>query len=353
MATKRKRKTGSWEYVVRRAGVLPRPLYLTFANEAEGDEYVRGLEAMLDRGVVPEEAKKTAGIRDIEDLVMRYLAGAAVSTPDEKILMVQIRKIGRTRIADMSVHWADEWVADMKRVLKRSPSTIRHHVGALSRAFDWAIRKGMAGTNPLSSLPKRYATYTPDDARAAGEKIDDAARNRRLEDGEEAAIRKALAGDIKDGPALTLLFDIALETGMRLREIYTLTWDQVDFKKRTIFLDKTKNGDGRQVPMSSVVVARLSEQGKKEGFVFPWWDGEPVSLERVTSRLSRRFGAVFANAGCSDLHFHDIRHEATCRVYEKTRLSDVQIARMMGWRGLKMAIRYASLRGSDLADQLW
>ena len=51
MATKRKRNS-SWEFVVRRKELLPRPLYLTFASEEEGDQYVRKLEALLDRGVV-------------------------------------------------------------------------------------------------------------------------------------------------------------------------------------------------------------------------------------------------------------------------------------------------------------
>jgi hypothetical protein len=40
MATKRKRAS-SWEFVVRRKGLLPKPLYLTFATEAEGDHRVR------------------------------------------------------------------------------------------------------------------------------------------------------------------------------------------------------------------------------------------------------------------------------------------------------------------------
>lgn len=52
MATKRKRGQ-AWQYVVKRAGLLARSLYLTFDEEAEGDAYVGRLEALLDRGVVP------------------------------------------------------------------------------------------------------------------------------------------------------------------------------------------------------------------------------------------------------------------------------------------------------------
>lgn len=54
MATKRRRGE-SWQYTIKRAGLLPQPVCLSFGSEAEGDEYVRRLEALLDRGVVPEE----------------------------------------------------------------------------------------------------------------------------------------------------------------------------------------------------------------------------------------------------------------------------------------------------------
>lgn len=56
-----------------------------------------------------------------------------------------------------------------------------------------------------------------------------------------------------------VLFEMALESAMRLREMYTLTWDQVDFVQRTIFLDKTKNGDKRQVPLTTVLLRVLQE----------------------------------------------------------------------------------------------
>lgn len=44
---------------------------------------------------------------------------------------------------------------------------------------------------------------------------------------------------------------------MRLREIYTITPDQVSLARRTVYLDRTKNGDSRQVPLSTVAVRVL------------------------------------------------------------------------------------------------
>ena len=140
--------------------------------------------------------------------------------------------------------------------------------------------------------------------------------------------------------------------------MYTLTVDQVDFKQDTIFLDKTKNGDKRQVPMSSVLKRLLQEHVAqlRDTRLFPeLWDGDmsKVALKATTNRLSHLFSARFEKAGCKEVRFHDLRHEATSRIYERTTLSDVEISRITGHKDLRMLRRYSNLRGSDLAKRLW
>lgn len=373
MATKRRRGE-SWHYTVRRAGMLPKPLYLSFDDEAEGDEYVARVEALLDRGVVPDEFNEKREVqKTLRDGVRRYLAAQHVADEDKKLLAVVIARLPRAlALPALSFAWATAWVTTLKREQNLSPSTIRHHVGALARALDWLSAHGELPFNPLRLLPKGYATYTPDDALAVlviegAEKLDEE-RDRRLEDGEEPAIRAMLAGakpkgrqralELRHAAALRLLFDMALESAMRMREMFTLTVAQVDLAKRTVFLDKTKNGDKRQVPITSVlhgVLLPYLEGKPREAQVFPWWDGDPgkASLRRTTSLLSRQYARLFSAAGCADLHFHDLRHEATSRLYERTALSDLQIAKITGHKNLAMLRRYSNLRGSDLASLMW
>jgi len=65
MATKRGRGD-YWQDTIKRAGLLPQPACLGLVSEAEGDESVRHLGALLDRGVVPEElASTTAAAKDL------------------------------------------------------------------------------------------------------------------------------------------------------------------------------------------------------------------------------------------------------------------------------------------------
>ena len=385
MATKRNRGS-SWEFVVRRKGILSRPLYLSFPSEEEGDRYVKKLEALLDRGVVPEELQQRQGeIITVRDAAREYLAVQMVPSSDKRCLAVVVSRIGSMRLSSLDYEWAEGWVSSMKREHNLSPSTVRHHVGALARCLDWCLRRGLASLviNPLRQLPKRYASYNESDANAVraveGEPREDVERDRRLHPGEEPCIRAILAGgtpaarqrafELHWQGALECIFELALETAMRMREMYTLSADQVSLRQRTVFLEKTKNGDKRQVPLSSIACAairryenhvRHAERGMAmftldQGLLFPWWNGDlsDNALAKTTSLLSRQFSRVFDAAGCPDFRFHDLRHEATSRLFERTRLSDIQISRITGHKDPRVLRRYSNLRGSDLAAQLW
>ena len=104
--------------------------------------------------------------------------------------------------------------------------------------------------NPLRLLKRGFSTYTDDDrnALARSGKIgkEDVERDMRLSVEDEAAILNVLAGGERT------FFMLALETAMRMRECYTLDVNQVSLARRTIHLERSKNGDNRQVPLSTV-----------------------------------------------------------------------------------------------------
>ena len=344
------------------------------AGKNVGDEYVRRVESLLARGLVPAEfGPKHDVSTTLRESVRHYLQAQHVAPDDAKLLRIVLQRLpAHFQLPGVTFVWATAWVTSMKREQNLAPSTLRKHVGALSRCFNWLAASGDIPFNPLASLAKGYATYTPEDVaklkRIDGVAKGDTERDRRLEAEDELAIRKVLAGHkpagrqralAQDhGDSLQLLFNMALESAMRMREMFTLSVNQVDMKKQTIFLDKTKNGSKRQVPITTVLQSLLvpAMKGKAASEqLFPWWDGDmsKKSLDKTTSLLSRQFARIFEAAGCADLHFHDLRHEATSRLFERTGLSDLEIAKITGHKSLVMLMRYANLRGSNLAGRLW
>lgn len=385
MATFRTRSSGTVEACIRRKQ-LPGPIYLTFKSMEEAQPYCRNVEAMIDAGHVPAElrefAKPKEARRDkpeamtsrIQDAIDDYLAGYHVTEGDKQWLAVIREEVGTIELGAVTVQWALEQVRSYKLVRKLAPTTIRHRIGALRRCLDWHVTVGKLPLNPLKLLPTRYASYN-DTERAAVEDSPpaDNSRDRRIESGEEERIRKVLTGDaeylkeigvergipIESQAPMLLLFELAIETAMRMREMFTLTWGQIDIGKRTVFLDRTKNGDSRQVPLSSVALAIVKERGvnrKADELVFPeFWnmDRTALGLRQASSRLSGRWRTVARLAKCDDLRFHDLRHEATSRLFERTTMADAKISRITGHRDPRMLRRYANLRASDLAMEMW
>lgn len=362
MALIRQRKGGSWEIIIQRKGLLPKPHYASANTEAEAREYAAGVERLLDQGVLPDSlAPAPADSAVLRDWARQYLASvAAVSNADRDVLESMWDQLALWPVSRLTGEWAENWVADMKSK-RLAPSTIRHKSGAVRRLLDWALRKKMLQVNPFAFLPKKFASYAPADGIA----VEDVERDRRLLPGEYERLMRILDGEMPEGKqrglvstdraGRRLLFILACESAMRLREMFTLEPRQVDLGKRTIFLEKTKNGDKRQVPLSSIAVAELAAWPMDDEFVFPWFKGDysHSGLKKMSTHISQKWRTVARLAGCEDLRFHDLRHEAVCRLYERTTLGDVQIARITGHRDLKMLKRYSNLRGSDLAERLW
>lgn len=385
MATFRTRPSGTVEACIRRKQ-LPGPIYLTFRSMEEARPYCREAEAMIDAGHVPPEllayAKPKEARRDkpdsmstsIREAIDAYLAGYHVSASDKPLLAVMRDEVGDTDVGAVTVQWGLDRVRTYKLAENLAPTTIRHKIGALRRCLDWHVTVGRLPLNPLKLLPTRFASYNEAEQAAVEDAPPaDNARDRRLEKGEEERIRKVLAGDaeylkeigVERGIApesqapMLFIFELAIETAMRMREMFTLTWGQIDIEKRTVFLDRTKNGDSRQVPLSSVALAIVKMRGsncKADDRVFPeLWNGDrsEAGLRKGSSRLSGRWRTVARLAKCEDLRFHDLRHEATSRLFERTTMTDTKISRITGHRDPRMLRRYSNLRASDLASEMW
>jgi len=368
MASIKQTPSGAFQLSIKNK-LLPKTLWATFDTHEQAEAYGRQLDALLAQGIVPaallERSNPAVEIWTVARCVAEYLKNNSVPHSDIKLLDTMRPDLALYATGNLNYDWAEGWIRAMKRQQNLSPSTIRHRHGALARCFDWMLRKHphIMAQNPLRLLKRGFATYTNEDDRfvlAAGKKAKrDVERDRRLDVDEEGRIRAQL----QPQQELLVLFVLALETAMRLRECYTLSVDQVNLPKRTIYLERTKNGDNRQVPLSSTAALLLRGWMESEsvaikarhGRLWLFWSGapDPAALDAVTSDLSTMYRNTFARAQVVDFHFHDLRHEATCRLYEKTALSDVLIAKITGHRSIRTLQRYASLRGSDLAPHLW
>ena len=69
-----------------------------------------------------------------------------------------------------------------------------------------------------------------------------------------------------------------------------------------------------------------------------------MAIKKAFSRATRR-------AGIEDLHFHDLRHEATTRLFERG-LNIMEVSSITGHTDFRMLRRYTHLKAEDLAKKL-
>lgn len=365
--------------------LLPKPYFRTFDTEAEARAHARSIEDLLDRGiVVPDLVEETGpGLGPkLTALIDEYKRLAHPSKTDIPVLDLLAKEVGKTRFGEVTTLWVDAWLRSMKIDQHLAPSTVRKRVGSLSRVLDYQTRKTLeAGQqvpiNPLKLLPAGYANANAAERSAlqsAGKDVKkDQARDRRLLPDELKRIRAALAGEkradreraLTKDPEFALLFELILNTGLRLFEAYRIRVESVDIAGRFLRVDGSKGRGGvvkpRTVPIVRDLVQPLKgavEGRRPEELLFRFWDGTEEDRPRCTNRLSHRFGGLFAYASVPDFTEHDLRHEATCRwILMKNKdggwaFTDAQIMKIMGWTSMTMMLRYASLRGEDLAKLL-
>lgn len=143
---------------------------------------------------------------------------------------------------------------------------------------------------------------------------------------------------------LAALVQFALATGCRAREITGLEWERVDLDRHTAWLNQTKNGTPRGVPLNRDAVAVLEKQrGKHPRYCFTL-DGRPVRWQ-VSNKAWR---AALKKAGISDFRFHDLRH-TWASWHRQAGTSCDELKDLGGWKSRTMVDRYAKYATEHLA----
>lgn len=190
----------------------------------------------------------------------------------------------------------------------------------LSRAFNLAVKEWeWLSDNPVSKVSKETENNE---------------RDQWLSPEEEAKILEECPGWLRD----IIVFD--LHTGLRQDELLSLEWSRVDFPRRTILIQKTKNGKPKALPLNLIALNILEEKSKvrsvKNDLVFLSSNGTKINRHN----LWRAFRKVLDDAGIQDFTFHDLRHTFATRLVQRG--EDIyKVAKLMGHKDIRMTQRYA------------
>jgi integrase len=247
-------------------------------------------------------------------------SGKATWTNDQHMLaqLAEFQRADGSRLGDAGLGTITE--DDLEafhaslRAKGRAASTLNQYVQVLKDAFRWATKKGYLTRNPIT-----------EDAALKRSKI--AQRSRRLvadvydKDGKlktPGEERRLLEATTKN-PGMQRLIIAALETGARRGELLALQWAQVDLKRGelTIKGETAKDAETRVLPISTrlagvLTMATIDPAGKEyaaDAYVFG-------DCGQHVKNVKHAWGNACTRAGLTDLHFHDLRHEAASRWLE-------------------------------------
>jgi integrase len=321
-----RRRGKQWHAQVRRVGAPTQTK--TFSAKADAVEWARAVESSIDKGS-PVEARNALKVICLGDLFGRYLREVS---PLKRGFSAEAYRLGtmiNSPLAQLSLNevthaalaaYRDQRLKSVSAATAKREFVIIRHCLEVAKT-DWNI--------PLASNPAC-------NIRIVGI---NSGRERRLKIEEEERLVTNAAK--YRNPLLLPIVQFALATGMRRGEILNMLWDDVQIATRSLLIPHAKNGQARIIPLSRQALGVLEGLSVTGGQVFPM---KPNALRLAWERLTHR-------SSISDLHFHDLRHEAISRFFEKG-LSTPEVALISGHRDMRMLFRYTHPTRQRILDKL-
>jgi integrase len=384
MANFSQRESGKWQAKIRRLGWPDQSK--TFQTLEAAQQWARATEREMDIGafINRDDAERTTFKAAAERYVREVLPSKRGKDKDEYKIKQLIETFGPYSLASISAAMISEFRDDRLKIM--APQTVVHEINMLSRIFkaaamDWGI-----------ALPQGVPTALVRKPQVANSRL------RRLEPDEWDQLSAEL--DACQSQFVLAAAEFAIETAARQSEILSLTWDAVDLKNQTARLRGidgavTKNGDTfRDIPLSKRAVsilaalprtikgrafnttqnalklswqrsvtrarkahvyATLSAELIEDGYTD---DAAAAQVRAVIYHKKKPDGKTLAllenieatDTFLVDLHFHDLRHEATSRLAEKLQMHELM--KVTGHKSSAMLARYYHPKASKLALKL-
>lgn len=344
MATYTKLGSGSWRVQVRRKG---RYISETFLRREDARKWATDAERQVDRGETPT-ASRIARLRTFGDLIDLHVAdmkevGKAPGRSKDATLQMLKRRLGSLNMIEL----------DRERIVKfgraralegAGPTTVGIDVGVLKLVVQHAAA--------VHGLPVRVEPI--DLARIALKRLGlvghSQERDRRPTDEELEQLIAHFDNNPRQIIPMGRIIKFAVATAMRQEEICRVTWSDLNTRTRMLTIrdrkdPRQKKGNDQRIPLLSVsgydAAALIEEQrairGNASDRIFPY---NHKSTSTVFTRAAKELGI-------ENLHFHDLRHEGTSRLFEAG-FAIEQVSLVTGHKDWKMLRRYTHLKPESL-----
>jgi integrase len=344
MANIRQLASGHWQVQIRLKG---RRATETFVRRDHAREWATEAEGQADRGQAPSGrrargAKTFGALIDLHIDDMKDVGKPPGRSKSATLDMLQ-RELGALRIGEL----------DRERLIRfgrerakkgAGPVTLGQDIGAIKLVLSHAAAvHGVEATVE----PVQLARMALKRLGLVGKGNE---RDRRPTEDELKKLFAHFDGNDRQLIPMSRIIKFAIATAMRQEEICRVTWNDLNLRTKMLTIrdrkdPREKKGNDQRIPLLAVsgydAMALIEEQrsirSNEDDRIFPY----------VHKSAGTAFTRAVRDLKIEDLHFHDLRHEGTSRLFEAGFLIQ-QVALVTGHKDWKMLRRYTHLKPEAL-----
>lgn len=287
----RERPDGSRTYIIWYQGTDGKE---RFENVPGGErDAVRARSRIIDRKARGEKiAPSNLKVKDWAPQWLEERSDIRDKTREAYAISIRchiVPRLGKYRVCDLSVDHVARFISELRAEGKKA-ATINMALGVISAMMKTAVRRGKASVNPVPLLERN-------------ERPKNDTRKMEILDTDEIQLLLSRVSKTFYPIVATAVF-----TGLRINELLSLRWEDVDWKAGVLRVkdSKTKAGIREVVLMPGIqkMLAELSLEGQYE-LVFPTLTGSKHYPDTVRRALKAGLKAAEIT---KPFRFHDLRH---------------------------------------------
>lgn len=269
---------------------------------------------------------------EIADDALRYSQQNKRSYTDDQFRMAKLKDWFGSRDAEaLESQQIEERLSEAAKEKKWAAGSYNKYRSLMMMVYRVAKRAKKVTANPARDVLRRNENNT---------------RVRLLSRGTGGEYERLVKAVRDSTPEHLADLIFALNTGLRLTNQYTATYEMIDWQRKVLDVPRTKNDEPVHIPLNETVLAAirsLPSWRERTGYLFR----NQHHPEKRVLATEHWFTPALKAAGIENFRWHDLRHSfASWLVQDGVPLN--RVSELLGHKSLQMTMRYAHLQPSQL-----
>jgi len=274
-----------------------------FGSRAEAEHYLAEIRIELEKGTCINKNRqldfKTVAENFMQNYAVSYCKKSTVSGYEGYLKNHLLPYFKKYKACEITPTLIESYISSMQGKGYKH-KTINHTINLLSGIFSKAVRAGFVSYNPVTLIKRLKLPHM------------------EMEFLDTFDIKVLLETAKTEFPTFYPLLQTAIATGMRRGELLALTWNDIDYDRKLIRVNKSyHNGrleetktkqSVRNICIPDNLVTVLKEWKKKAPVGKVVFCNSVGSYQDPNNMVKRYFKPCLEKAGVKNIRFHDLRH---------------------------------------------